>query len=92
MIFVTIAFVVLYTIIIASLLLFGCQPRETAWDPYLFATGKCIDYAVMYIIIAVANIISDIVLFAIPMPMIVRLKIPLGQKIGLGIMLSIATM
>ncbi|KAF5258817.1 hypothetical protein FOXYS1_10584 [Fusarium oxysporum] len=90
-IFVTIAFVVLYTIIIASLLLFGCQPRETAWDPYLFATGKCIDYAVMYIIIAVANIISDIVLFAIPMPMIVRLKIPLGQKIGLGIMLSIAT-
>ncbi|KNB19171.1 hypothetical protein FOXG_16597 [Fusarium oxysporum f. sp. lycopersici 4287] len=73
------------------LLLFGCQPRETAWDPYLFATGKCIDYAVMYIIIAVANIISDIVLFAIPMPMIVRLKIPLGQKIGLGIMLSIAT-
>lgn len=46
----------------------------------------------MYIIIAVANIISDIVLFAIPMPMIVLLKIPLGQKIGLGIMLSIATM
>ncbi|KAF6514527.1 hypothetical protein HZS61_005661 [Fusarium oxysporum f. sp. conglutinans] len=90
-IFVTIAFVVLYTIIIASLLLFGCQPRETAWGPYLFATGKCIDYAVMYIIIAVANIISDIVLFAIPMPMIVQLKIPLGQKIGLGIMLSIAT-
>ncbi|KAF5658961.1 monocarboxylate transporter [Fusarium denticulatum] len=90
-IFVTIAFVVLYTIIIASLLLFGCQPRETAWDPYLFASGKCIDYAVMYIIIAVANIISDIVLFAIPMPMIVRLKMPLGQKIGLGIMLGIAT-
>ncbi|KAF5562457.1 monocarboxylate transporter 2 [Fusarium phyllophilum] len=90
-IFVTIAFVVLYTIIIASLLLFGCQPRETAWDPYLFASGKCIDYAVMYIIIAVANIISDIVLFAIPIPMIVRLKMPLGQKIGLGIMLGIAT-
>ncbi|KAF5649375.1 monocarboxylate transporter 8 [Fusarium sp. NRRL 52700] len=90
-IFATIAFVVLYTIIIASLLLFGCQPRETAWDPYLFASGKCIDYAVMYIIIAVANIISDIVLFSIPMPMIVRLKMPLGQKIGLGIMLGIAT-
>ncbi|KAF4430488.1 Monocarboxylate transporter 8 [Fusarium acutatum] len=45
----------------------------------------------MYIIIAVANIISDIILFAIPMPMIVRLKMPLGQKIGLGIMLGIAT-
>ncbi|KAF5669340.1 monocarboxylate transporter 8 [Fusarium circinatum] len=90
-IFMTIAFVVLYTIIIASLLLFGCRPRESAWDPYLFASGKCIDYAVMYIIIAVANIISDIVLFVIPMPMIVKLKMPLGQKIGLGIMLGIAT-
>ncbi|KAF5242472.1 hypothetical protein FANTH_8638 [Fusarium anthophilum] len=90
-IFVTITFVVLYTVIIASLLLFGCRPRESAWDPYLFASGKCIDYAVMYIIIAVANVISDIVLFVIPMPMIVRLKMPLGQKIGLGIMLGIAT-
>ncbi|KAF4968615.1 hypothetical protein FSARC_4039 [Fusarium sarcochroum] len=91
-IFATIAFVVLYTVIIADLLLFGCKPIRTAWDPFEFATGKCINTALVYIIIAVANIVSDLILFIIPIPIIVHLKIPTGQKIGATIMFGIATM
>jgi hypothetical protein len=91
-IFGTITFVVLYTLIISTLLLFGCNPIQTAWDPFRFASGKCADNAVVYIIIAVVNIISDLILFVIPIPMIIQLKMPLGQKIGVGIMFGIATM
>jgi hypothetical protein len=47
---------------------------------------------VVYIIIAVVNIISDVILFVLPIPMIMQLKMPLGQKIGAGIMFGIATM
>ncbi|KAM0227272.1 hypothetical protein ACHAPO_011692 [Fusarium lateritium] len=90
-IFGTITFVVLYTLIISTLLLFGCYPIQTAWDPFRFASGKCADNAVVYIIIAVVNIISDLILFVIPIPMIVQLKMPLGQKIGVAIMFGIAT-
>ncbi|KAJ4258078.1 hypothetical protein NW762_008218 [Fusarium torreyae] len=91
-IFTTIVFVVLYTVIIADLLLFGCKPIRAAWDPFEFATGKCINTALVYIIIAVVNIVSDLILFIIPIPIIVRLKIPTGQKIGAAIMFGIATM
>ncbi|VTO83655.1 unnamed protein product [Fusarium graminearum] len=87
----TITFVVLYTLIISTLLLFGCNPIQTAWDPFRFASGKCADNAVVYIIIAVVNIISDLILFVIPIPMIAQLKMPLGQRIGVAIMLGIAT-
>ena len=80
-----------YTIIIAGLLLFGCQPIRAAWDPYTFATGKCVNLTVLYITIAVANIVSDVVLFVIPIPMIVRLKMPMAQKVGAAIMFGVGS-
>jgi hypothetical protein len=86
------AFVILYTLIIADLLLYGCKPIRAAWDPFRFATGKCVDNAIVYIVTAVVNIISDLILFVIPMPMLVHLKMPLGQRIGAGIMFGIASM
>ncbi|KAF5022704.1 hypothetical protein F66182_5252 [Fusarium sp. NRRL 66182] len=91
-IFTTIGFVVAYTLIIANLLLFGCRPVSTAWDPFRFATGKCVDNAVLYIVIAIVNIASDLILFIIPIPVIVRLKMPVGQKVGAAIMFGVATM
>ncbi|KAL4731878.1 hypothetical protein ACLX1H_000873 [Fusarium chlamydosporum] len=90
-IFGTITFVVLYTLTISALLLFGCNPIQTAWDPFRFASGKCVDNAVVYIIIAVVNIISDLILFIIPIPMIVQLKMALAQKIGMAVLFGIAT-
>lgn len=87
----TIMMVASYTIVIASLLLFGCQPIRAAWDPYAFGTGKCVDLPVLYIAIAVANIVSDIILFIIPIPTIARLKMPLAQKVGAGVMFGVGS-
>ncbi|EEY14709.1 conserved hypothetical protein [Verticillium alfalfae VaMs.102] len=84
-----IAMVASYTVTIAGLLLFGCKPIRSAWDPY--ATGKCVDFPVVYIAIAVANIVSDVVLFVIPIPTIIKLKMPLAQKIGAGIMFGVGS-
>ncbi|PNH48803.1 hypothetical protein VD0003_g8326 [Verticillium dahliae] len=84
-----IAIVASYTVTIAGLLLFGCKPIRSAWDPYV--TGKCVDFPMVYIAIAVANIVSDVVLFVIPIPTIIKLKMPLAQKIGAGIMFGVAT-
>ncbi|KAH8669362.1 hypothetical protein BGZ61DRAFT_460954 [Ilyonectria robusta] len=87
----TIIMVASYTTTIAMLLLFGCKPIRASWDPYAFATGKCVNAAVMYIAIAVANIVSDVILFIIPIPTIVRLKMPLVQKVGAGVMFGIGS-
>ncbi|KAM0327989.1 hypothetical protein ACHAQA_005388 [Verticillium albo-atrum] len=85
----TIAMVASYTVTIAGLLLFGCKPIRTAWDPYV--VGKCVDFPILYIAIAVANITSDVILFVIPIPTIVKLKMPLAQKVGAGIMFGIGS-
>ncbi|CRK11483.1 hypothetical protein BN1723_001815 [Verticillium longisporum] len=72
-----IAMVASYTVTIAGLLLFGCKPIRSAWDPYV--TGK------------LSNIVSDVVLFVIPIPTIIKLKMPLAQKIGAGIMFGVGS-
>lgn len=78
-----------YTTVIAGLLLFGCRPIRSAWDPYV--AGKCVDLPSLYIAIAVANIVSDCLLFVIPIPVIIKLKMPLAQKIGAGIMFGVGS-
>lgn len=92
-IFTVIGIVTGYVTILAFLLLFGCRPIRAAWDSELLAAGGgCVDMAVLYMAIAVANIVSDVLLFVIPIPTIVRLKMPLVQKIGAGIMFAIGSM
>ena len=80
-----------YTITIAGCLLFSCRTIKASWDPYSFETGYCINTAVLYIAIAVANIASDVLIFVFPIPTIVKLKMPLAQKIGAGIMFGIGS-
>jgi hypothetical protein len=86
----TIAMVVGYTTTIAGLLLFGCRPIRSAWDPYV--VGKCVDQPSLYIAIAVSNIVSDCILFVIPIPTVARLKMPVAQKIGAGLMFGVGSM
>lgn len=79
-----------YTVIIASLLLFHCQPIRTNWDPY--TSGTCLNSAVLYMAIAVSNIVSDVVLFIIPIPMVLRLQMRPAVKVGAVLMFGIGSM
>jgi hypothetical protein len=87
----SIAMVASYTVVIAGLLLFGCQPLSASWDPHVIATGHCVDVAALYIAIAIANITSDIVIFIIPIPTVIGLKMPTVQKVGAGVMFGIGS-
>ncbi|KAI6277732.1 hypothetical protein MCOR34_011317 [Pyricularia oryzae] len=91
MIWATICAVSLYTIIIASMLLFGCRPIRSFWVPELLGTGHCLDAAVLYMAIAVSNIASDCILFILPIPIISPLKMRWAQKLGALFILSIAS-
>ncbi|CAH0057509.1 unnamed protein product [Clonostachys solani] len=90
-----IAMVICYTVVIACLLLFGCRPIRANWDPRLLIAGtsdQCVDSASIYIAIAVANIVSDVVLFTIPIPTVVRLKMPLAQKLGAVLIFAVGSL
>ncbi|KAK7216828.1 hypothetical protein V2G26_004831 [Clonostachys chloroleuca] len=84
-----IAMVCGYTCTIAGLLLFGCRPIRSAWDPYV--PGKCVNLPSLYIAIASANIVSDVVLFIIPIPTVLALKMPVSHKLGAAIMFGIGS-
>jgi hypothetical protein len=62
-------------------LIFACHPIERAWNAAI-TTGSCIDRPAVYLATAITNTVSDVVLFVVPVPAVVRLHLPMTQKIG----------
>ncbi|KAI6319612.1 hypothetical protein MCOR30_008571 [Pyricularia oryzae] len=91
-IWVIISAVACYTIIFAGMLLFGCNPIRSFWVPELLGTGQCLDAAVLYMAIAASNIASDCILFILPIPIILPLKMRWTQKLGVLFILGIASL
>ncbi|CAI6091929.1 unnamed protein product [Clonostachys chloroleuca] len=69
-------------------LIFACQPIQKSWDATI-THGHCLNLPSLYIATAVANIVSDAILFNLPLPMMVEFHIPRRQKIGLVIIFGI---
>lgn len=61
------------------------------WDVTVTG-GSCINRPGLYIATAVANIVSDLVLFVLPIPMVIGLQIPLKQKIGLSLIFAVGSL
>lgn len=77
----SIVIVALYTIIITFMMFFNCSPPSKAFD-FSIQSGSCIDAAILYMATAVSNIITDVMLFVLPIPMVYQLHMPKVQKLG----------
>ncbi|RYP19383.1 hypothetical protein DL765_003356 [Monosporascus sp. GIB2] len=75
----TIGIVICYTPIITLLLIFSCNPVQMSWDTSIM-DGHCIDRPALYIATAVANIVTDCILFILPLKMVIGLKMRWAQK------------
>lgn len=82
--------IALYSIGIFFALIFACDPISMSWD--VRVKGTCINRPALYIATAVANIISDLVLFCLPIPIVVRLQVPRRQKIGLFFIFGVGSL
>lgn len=71
-------------------LVFACKPIAMNWD--IMVPGECINRTALYIATAVANIIGDILVFMLPIPIVIHLKIPFRQKIGLMFIFSVGSL
>ncbi|RSM19222.1 hypothetical protein CDV31_001898 [Fusarium ambrosium] len=87
----TIVFIGGYTVGIFFACIFSCKPIAMSWDVTI-TDGVCINRPSLYIATAVANIISDVILFFLPIPMVIKLQIPPRQKIGLVIIFGIGSL
>ncbi|KAF3013037.1 hypothetical protein E8E14_009560 [Neopestalotiopsis sp. 37M] len=61
-------------------MIFACNPVQRGWDVTI-TTGSCINRPALYIATAGLGIFTDIVLLAIPIPVILRLQMPSTEKI-----------
>ncbi|KAH8662482.1 hypothetical protein BX600DRAFT_466439 [Xylariales sp. PMI_506] len=85
-------FIVMFIVVVSSLCLlfitiFICSPVSSAWD--LSISGSCINRPAVYQATAIIGAITDAMVFAVPMPILVKLKIPVRQKIGLGCLFGV---
>ena len=66
--------------------IFGCWPRVKYWDPSV--TGYCIDYTKAGLAYGAMNIISDLFILVLPLPLLWRLKLAKRDKVGITFVFS----
>lgn len=62
---------------------FACNPIHGYWNTAV--PSKCIDPAAYYVGVAVPNILTDVILLCLPVRMVWRLQLQVGQKIAVSI-------
>ncbi|TQN64198.1 Satratoxin biosynthesis SC1 cluster protein 4 [Colletotrichum shisoi] len=87
----SLAIIAAYSVAIFFALVFACDPIAMSWD-ITITEGTCINRPSLYIAAAAANIISDLILFALPIPIVVKLQIPRRQKIGLFFIFAVGSL
>lgn len=64
--------------------LFECYPIHQVWTTFEGQPRHCYDHAPMFYASAVTNMITDIAILTIPLPMIWKLQMPTQQKIAVS--------
>jgi len=70
----------MYGVSILGSAVFQCTPISYFWDKNI--SGHCISVPVIFYTTAALNILTDIGIFTLPLPIIAGLTLPLGQRIG----------
>ncbi|KAK5212539.1 hypothetical protein LTR41_001485 [Exophiala xenobiotica] len=68
--------------------IFQCRPVAAGWAYPRPSDAKCTDIVTLYLSSAPVNIITDIALLILPMPILTRMRLPLKQKIILVLTFS----
>ncbi|KAJ5605558.1 hypothetical protein N7510_008339 [Penicillium lagena] len=76
-----------YSIAIIFALILACHPVSRNWDSNV--DGICVNRTALYIATAVTNIVTDLALITLPIPLVLRLNMPRSQKVYLFLMFVI---
>lgn len=70
------------------LAVFQCRPVGAAFDDPILPSAKCIDIVTLYLSSAPVNIITDLALLFLPMPILTSMRLPRNEKFILIITFS----
>lgn len=81
-------------VVLTLLNIFQCRPIQAAFDPYTQA-ARCLPLLTQFICSAPVNIVTDLAILALPLPVLTSMRLPFRQKIiliftfALGIFITI---
>lgn len=81
-VFATVAFVIAWGIGITVTLVLACRPLEAYWD--LTVKGKCLKIVTFIYFTNISNLITDIWMFLMPVPLIWHLQLQTKKKLLLS--------
>jgi hypothetical protein len=64
-----------------------CIPTAMLWD--INVKGKCLDINLFYFANAALNIVTDTIIYCLPIPTLWKLQLPVVQRIGLCVVLGL---
>ena len=79
------ALIVVWVIIMTFLAIFNCTPVSAFWTQQ----GKCLDFRQFAIGYAVVNIVTDFVVWLMPIPSVWKIQLPLPQRIALSMIFAL---
>jgi hypothetical protein len=80
---VTAVLVMLWTIATVILGLLACLPVPSFWDPAAYPDHYCMPILPGWYSNSAVNILSDVVIFSLPIPVLWKLQMPKSQRISL---------
>lgn len=84
------AVIIAYSIALFFALIFACHPIQKNWDgPSMTTPGWCISRPGLYLALTTTNTFSDILIILLPIPTILRLHVPISQKLGIAALFGI---
>ncbi|KAL3455772.1 hypothetical protein BJX64DRAFT_294731 [Aspergillus heterothallicus] len=83
----TATFVVLWLLTMELVLGFQCRPIARFWDSDI--PGACFDLVAFSYFTNITNLITDLWIFALPIPIICGLQVSRNKKVGLSLLFSI---
>ncbi|RYP05980.1 hypothetical protein DL764_003440 [Monosporascus ibericus] len=87
----TIGTIAVYSLIIIFGLIFVCNPVRMAFTVTEIAEGSCIQQPALFTATAIANTLTDVILFGIPIPMVWDLEMPRTQKFGVVFVFAVGS-
>lgn len=76
------ALVVTWWIIVDVVVVCTCVSPQKQWDTSI--KGQCLDDIALYISAAASNVVIDLVILILPLPMLGKLQVSLGRKFALA--------
>jgi hypothetical protein len=85
-IYITIAIVVLYSLVTSFEWVYACRPMEKYWD-LTITGGSCVDGSKIPVFSGVMNTVTDVAILILPILILRSSRLPKKQKIGVIIVL-----